>query len=93
MTLTKADIIENLATKGFTKKRAAELFESILEIMKARLGQGEDLLVSGFGKFCLRKKAERIGRNPKTGVEALVSERKVVTFRCSGKLRSKINGG
>jgi len=64
---------------------------SLLEIMKSTLASGEDILVSGFGKFCVKEKAERRGRNPSTGDDLVLASRRVVTFRCSGKLRDKIN--
>jgi len=91
MTLTKADIVEEVSKIGFSKNTSVHLVERVLEIIKATLGRGEDLLVSGFGKFYLRLKAERTGRNPGTGVEAIVTERRVVRFKCSGKLRDRIN--
>jgi integration host factor subunit alpha len=64
-----------------------------LEIIKSTLESGEDILISGFGKFNVKEKGERRGRNPSTGDDAIVSARKVVRFKCSGKLRSKVNGG
>ena len=91
MTLTKDTIFQDVAKKGFSRKESIELVESLLEIIKARLERGEDILISGFGKFYVREKAERMGRNPKTGLEAVVSERKVVRFRCSPILRKKMN--
>ncbi len=92
-TLTKTDLIEAIQQKnGFPRKRSSEAVESILSIIKDTLESGEDVLISGFGKFCVREKSERKGRNPATGDEMLLRPRKVVTFRCSGKLRDKING-
>jgi len=64
-----------------------------LEIMKKTLENGEDILISGFGKFCVKAKKERKGRNPATGDDMMLAPRKVVTFKCSGKLREKINTG
>ena len=64
----------------------------MLEIMKRTLESGEDVLVSGFGKFCVKEKRERRGRNPATGKEMVLAPRRVVTFKCSGRLRDKING-
>ena len=94
MTLTKAALIEKIAElNGFPKKRATETVEALLEIIKSTLESGEDVLISGFGKFCVREKSERKGRNPATGSDLMLRPRKVVTFRCSGKLRDKINGG
>ena len=59
--------------------------------MKTTLGNGEDILISGFGKFCVKDKKERKGRNPATGDDMMLASRKVVTFKCSGKLRNKID--
>ena len=93
MALTKADIVEAVQTEiGFTKHQSAELVESLLETIKSKLASGEDVLVSGFGKFCVQKKRERRGRNPATGEDLMLTPRKVVTFKCSGNLRSRING-
>lgn len=92
MTLTKNDIVARVNDLGFTKKKAAEVVESLLEIMKGALAEGDDVLVSGFGKFCIKQKRPRRGRNPATGDDLLLKARKVVTFKCSGKLREAING-
>ena len=92
MTLTKADIIESIQNKlGFTKSKSTETLETLLEVMKKRLESGGDILISGFGKFCVKKKRERKGRNPATGDDMMLEPRRVVTFKCSGKLRNKIN--
>ena len=92
MTLTKAQIIEAIAEQnGFTKKDSATTEEAILEIIKGTLEAGEDVLFSGFGKFCVKEKRARRGRNPSTGESAMITPKRVVTFRCSGKLREKIN--
>jgi integration host factor subunit alpha len=93
MTLTKADIVRTVEeTNGFSKKKAIETVEILLEIIKGTLASGEDVLVSGFGKFQVREKSERKGRNPATGESMMLRPRRVVTFRCSGSLRDKING-
>lgn len=93
MTLTKADIIEVIQSKNdLTVKQVADLVEKIIESMKDTLVSGEDVLISGFGKFCVKNKAERKGRNPATGEDQMLPARKVVTFKCSSKLRAKING-
>jgi integration host factor subunit alpha len=93
MTLTKADIIETIQSKNdLTVKQNTNLVEKIIEIMKDTLASGEDVLISGFGKLCVKHKAERKGRNPSTGEDQMLPARKVVTFKCSGKLREKING-
>jgi integration host factor subunit alpha len=92
MTLTKAQIIESIQNQtGFPKKKSSELVETFLEIIKGALASGEDVLISRFGKFCVREKRERKGRNPATGDAMMLRSRKVVTFNCSGKLRNKIN--
>lgn len=91
MALTKNEIINKVHDLGFTKKQATDVIESILEIIKDSLAVGDDVLVSGFGKFCVRQKQSRRGRNPATGEDLMLRERKVVTFKCSGKLREKIN--
>lgn len=93
MTLTKALIAEAVWNKtDMPKFRSAEVVETVFEIMKQTLESGEDVLISGFGKFSVREKAERRGRNPHTGEPLMLSPRKVVTFRCAGILRDKING-
>jgi integration host factor subunit alpha len=92
MALTKNDIVTSVHELGFTKKKSVEIIETLLEIMKSTLEDNEDLLISGFGKFCVKQKKQRRGRNPATGADLILKERKVVTFKCSGKLRDKING-
>jgi integration host factor subunit alpha len=92
MALTKSDIVAKVHELGFTKKKAVEVIESLLEIIKDTLEKGDDVLVSGFGKFCVKDKKQRRGRNPATGSDLILRERKVVTFKCSGKLRNRING-
>ena len=92
-TLTKAQIVNNIQKQfGFTRSRSIDLVETLLEIIKATLENGEDVMISGFGKFCVNFKKERRGRNPATGEDMMLAPRKVVTFKCSGKLRDKING-
>jgi integration host factor subunit alpha len=91
MTLTKADIIEQVAKAGFTKKKSAQMVEGLTEIIKQNLEKGEDVLISGFGKFCVKEKGERRGRNPHTGDDLVLGERRVVTFKCSRVLRNNIN--
>ena len=91
--LTKAHIVEAVQTQiGFTKNKSTEIVESLLELIKSELESGEDVLVSGFGKFCVKQKRERRGRNPATGEDMMLAPRKIVVFKCSGKLRSRING-
>jgi integration host factor subunit alpha len=91
MTLTKEDIIEKVAKVGFTKKRSTEIVEGLVEIIKGTIEKREDVLISGFGKFCVKDKRERRGRNPHTGDDLILGERRVVTFKCSRVLRDKIN--
>lgn len=93
MALTKAEIVSQLTNHlGFTRKQASETVETLLEIIKSTLESGEDVLISRFGKFCVKDKKERRGRNPATGGDMMLAPRKVVTFKCSGKLRGRING-
>ena len=93
MALTKADIItEVMNENGYSRPQATDTVETLLEIIKKTLASGEDVLVSGFGKFCVKSKKERRGRNPATGGDMMLKARKVVTFTCSGILRDKING-
>ena len=93
MALTKAHIIDSIYNNcGCSKTKSTELMESILETIKKSLESGEDVLISGFGKFCVKEKNERRGRNPATGNDLTLGARRVVTFRCSSVLREKING-
>lgn len=92
MALTKNDIVAKVYDVGFAKNKATDAIESLLDIIKSTLATGEDVLISGFGKFCVKDKKTRRGRNPATGQDLILRERKVVTFKCSGKLRQKVNG-
>ena len=93
MTLTKAKIVDVIHNElGFPKNKSAELVEILLEQIKSTLEKGEDVLISGFGKFCVKEKKQRRGRNPATGDDMILARRRVVTFRCSHLLREKING-
>ena len=93
MTLTKSQITDAIAEQnGFTKKQSTETVETILELIKSTLASGEDVLISGFGKFCVKEKRERRGRNLATGEDMMLAPRKVVTFKCSRKLRDRVNG-
>jgi integration host factor subunit alpha len=92
MTLTKVQIVESIQNRiSFPKSRSSEIVETLLEIIKRTLSSGEDVLVSGFGRFCVREKKERKGRNPATGEDMMLEPRKVVTFKCSGKLRKRVD--
>ena len=82
MALTKNDIAEQLRNQlGFPRNRSVEVTESLLEIIKSFLESGEDVLVSGFGKFCVKEKKERKGRNPATGEDLMLKPRRIVTFK------------
>ena len=92
MTLTKSQIIDAVAERnGFTRKKSLETVETLLEIIKSTLASGDDVLVSGFGKLCVKEKRERRGRNPMTGEDMILAPRRVITFKYSGKLKDKIN--
>jgi len=92
MALTKADIVEAIFEQTeYTQKKSTDTVETLLKIIKETLVSGEDVLLSGFGKFCVKQKEARRGRNPSTGEPMMLSPRKVVTFKCSGKLRDKVN--
>ena len=91
MTLTKAKIVDEVASGGFSRKKAVDLVENLLETIKGRLEAGEDVLISGFGKFSVREKKKRKGRNPASGEDMILDARRVVTFKCSSVLRERIN--
>ena len=92
-TLTKARIVNAVIEQnGFTQKKSLETVETILEIIKSTLASGEDVLISGFGKFCAKEKRKRRGRNPATGENMILVPRRVVTFKCSRQLRDRVNG-
>ncbi|HSO20513.1 MAG TPA: integration host factor subunit alpha [Desulfosarcina sp.] len=94
MAITKKEIVDRVAERmGFQRKQAVEIVEALLETIKGTLASGDDVLVSGFGKFCVKDKAQRKGRNPATGEDAILPARRVVTFKCSNNLRGRINGG
>ena len=91
-TRTKHDIVEQVYNEiGFPKNQSIEIVESLFELIKKTLESGEDVVISGFGKFCVKEKKERKGRNPVTGENLILKPRKVVTFKCSGKLRKRMN--
>lgn len=92
MALTKAQIIEEVMKRnGFTREKSTETVEALIELIKNSLESGDDVLISGFGKFSVQQKKERKGRNPATGETMMLPARKVVTFKCSGKLKGRIN--
>ena len=93
MSLNKDSLTEIISGKyRFSKKRSTQLIENTFEIMKQCLAEGEDVLISGFGKFCVKDKRERIGKNPSSGNELILDARRVVTFKCSSVLKGKLNG-
>jgi len=90
---TKTTIIEKISGKNnLSPSEAKNTIESLLEIMKSTLASGEDIMISGFGKFQVNEKAPRKGRNPATGGSMMLKGRRVVTFKCSGGLRDRVNG-
>ena len=92
MALTKAHIVSTIQDNlRLSRKTSTDRVELLLSIIKDTLADGEDLLISGFGKFCVKNKSKRRGRNPATGAGIILGERKVVTFSCSQVLRDKIN--
>jgi integration host factor subunit alpha len=94
MALTKNDIVEHLQSElGLSKSKIIEITECLLEQIMASLESGGDVLVTGFGKFCLKDKNARKGRNPVTGEDAILPPRRVVNLKCSGKLRKRVNDG
>ena len=92
MTLTKAEIVQEVyKNHNLTKAKASEAVESFLRFSKDTLINGSDLLISGFGKFNVRDKKSRRGRNPQTGEDLTLDARRVVTFKPSGILRNRVN--
>ena len=92
MTLTKLDMVESVAKQnGWPKTESLKIIEILLELIKKSLESGEDVMISGFGKFCVKKKKQRRGRNPATGEDMMLRPRKIVTFKWSGKLKDKVN--
>jgi len=93
MTLIKTQLVDSIHEQvDLPKTKSAQVLDSLLEIIKKTLEDGEDVLISGFGKFYVKEKGKRRGRNPHTGKDLMLAERRVVRFRCSGRLREKING-
>ena len=90
--LTKANIVDAVAERnGYPRKKSVEIVEILFELIKQSLESGEDVLISGFAKFCVKNKKKRKGRNPATGKDLILAPRKVVTFKWSGKLKEKLN--
>ncbi len=93
-TITRADLAEAVYEEvGLSRNESAEFVESVLDIISDTLVSGEHVKISGFGSFYIKEKSERIGRNPKTGVEAVIEPRKVLVFRASHTLKDMINSG
>jgi len=93
MALTKADLVQHIYNvhPNLTKPQATDAVETFLSLSKSTLIGGKDLLLTGFGKFNIQNKAPRIGRNPATGKSMLLAGRRIVTFKPSGLLRTRIN--
>jgi integration host factor subunit alpha len=92
VTITKAQIVERLCAKNlFTKGKSAQIIETLFELIKQSLQDGDDVLISGFGKFSVKEKHQRRGRNPQSGEAITLPPRRVVTFKRSGSLKEKIN--
>lgn len=93
-TLTRADLAEALNRKlGLSRSDSLNMVEAILRLMCEALSNGENVKISGFGTFLLRDKGERVGRNPKTGIEVPITPRRVMTFRASQMLKDRIAKG
>jgi integration host factor subunit alpha len=92
MSNTKAHLADSIHNQlGLPKIQSVQALESIIEIIKNALGNGEDVLITGFGKFYVKEKRKRRGRNPATGENLMLGSRRVVGFKCSGKLRERMN--
>lgn len=91
--MTKAEIVQALYARvgGFSKKESADIVDLVFEMLKATLGKGEKIKISGFGNFVLRDKRQRPGRNPQTGDPIKISERRVLTFKASQILKQALN--
>jgi len=93
-TLTRADLAETINRKlGFSRAESLAMVESVLSKMCSAMAEGENVKISGFGSFVLRDKRQRVGRNPKTGIEVPITPRRVMTFRASQKLKDQIASG
>jgi integration host factor subunit alpha len=93
MTLTKDHLVNSLYNNlDIPKSKSASIIETLLQKIKKTLEEREDVLISGFGKFCVKEKKDRRGRNPATGEDLTLDARRVVVFKCSGVLREKVNG-
>ena len=93
MTLVKDNLIQSLYDQcGLSKQKSIVVVETVFELIKKALESGDDVLISGFGKFSVKKKAPRRGRNPATGEDLTLHARTVVTFKCSPRMRDRISG-
>ena len=92
MTVTKEKLINLIASRLGSKKQARAVIETLFETIKERLSNGENVLISGFGKFCVKEKGERRGRNPYTGDDLMLDARRVIVFKFSKVLKDKIKG-
>ena len=91
-TITKADLVEHVYSKlGFSKKESSDLVEMVFEVLKNQLKSGKAIKISGFGNFVVRKKKERMGRNPQTGERMKISARRVLTFKPSQVMKGIVN--
>lgn len=90
--MTKADLVESIYEKiGFSKKESSDIVEMIFDLIKETLEKGEKIKISGFGNFLVRDKKPRMGRNPQTGEEIMITARRVLTFRPSQVLKQSLN--
>ena len=93
MIITRAHLTDSVHNRlDLSKTKSAGLVESVFEIMKNTLENGEDILISGFGKFCIKGKRDRRGRSPWTGEDMVLGSRRIVTFKCFGVLKDRLNG-
>lgn len=93
MALTKANLVKSICDSAdLTKRESISAVDSFFEVIKRSLESGEDVMISGFGRFCVKDKKERKGRNPRTGDDMMMEARRIVTFKCSNVMRDKING-
>jgi integration host factor subunit alpha len=91
--MTKIEIVERIHNElDFTKRESSDLLETVFAIMKETLGAGEDIKISGFGKFEVKQKKDRRGRNPQTGEAITIESRRILTFKPSTILKTAING-
>jgi len=93
MTLSKDHLVSSIGNRlGISRFESSRIIEAVLETVKSSLSDGEDVLISGFGKFIVKEKAARRGRNPQTGQDLTLEPRRVITFKCASVMRDRING-